>query len=304
MKRTYFNDAYSSTYPFTANSVLPFSASCIVGGGVCVRPNQEQATCPDVWVSSVEITYSQVTACLCIGGDYIGTVTTTDDNQRVFHFHTDEWDVNAWFVPGLISEQDIGTYVCNLRLDASCVVFLPMKLYGMGDTMLIHAGEHDIPAELKLRAAGLLNMSFTFNGEPLDIAGNTDISKNSDGELRVNVTGTANAPLAITDTYKEYPLVKSINGLEIVKTSSFVFNRTLTLCVKSPDSEDPRRWLDISPENDIPYDSIIQEQYPEPRRSAEAGRYSEYGAALLLTVNGSSRIPNCYGRDDEAASIV
>lgn len=303
MKSTYLNDAWSSTYPFVADAVLPFPMHCIVGAGVCVKPNKGQTSCPAVVITSVEFTEDGISAFICLGDYPMGTVMCGLNQQETARLSTDDWDIIAWLVPGQLDQASLGTYKCSLALDAACVQFMPRDMYGDRCVLAVNTVPHEVPENLLLTASGLLDMYFSRSERQLDTVTNTDLYKDANGCLVLNLVGVPeDAVLSVKDTYSEYGMVTSINGIAVEPTQESDYTRTLHLKIESPKGN-LDDWLTVDFLGTlVPYDSIIKAGYNEDYyNDIRAGFLSEYGASMLMTVNGRRNTPSCYDpKYDEA----
>lgn len=308
MKNTYLNDAYSSTYPFVADAVLPFPMHCIVGAGVCLRYKHdygyEPGVYPSVYVSNIEFTSTGMTASISLDSVQAGICTFTASIQKPAVLSTDDWDVLLWIVPGMIDEQSIGTYNTTLKLDPVCIHYISVEAKSKFSRIYINDEEYNVDEQLTIETSGLINMlGWEVNeGDELnpDLIGNTDFKINAvDKSVNLWISGNPDAVLSVAPT-APYDMVRSINGIPVDFTEDNDYSRKLTFNWVWPENDtDSKPYIKFFTSSQLTWNNVFKFT-ADANAAISADMFNDYGTSIILSINGTGKIPNCYAGDDDA----
>lgn len=297
MLNTYINDNMLSAYPFVSQFVPPFPFSVFSGFSVCVHGTQAYS---HVVVTGVEITAETVTATITLDGSiYAGRLTARHGKAVSMVYKAETFTVHAVMSIGIVPDACHGTYAIQGMLDPSCVVSMPDNCLGFYDEVKVNGISYD-PGEC---------LGFLF-----DRYLNADMgAPGADGYRVVDVEGYVpeGAVLTVAAGVTNYKMVESVNGQAVTLQEGY--DNTLEIDVAPPDGSaqgtDSATYVKMSVDNAIMSDDVDKDpDGADPDASAQPGERSVYwcnlndllGDAVILTITGTSKIPSCYGSDDEA----
>ena len=305
MWNTFINDRLTDTFPFTPGAgLLPFSLGCISDIRVCVRTENEDVSVPDICVSGVEITGTEITVTLCLEDVFICNLTAetgkySNQVRSSVDYNETTFIIAAYMQAGVILEQDIGTYKVNRSLDMSCITRMPCKAHRILGPVKINGVEINPPEVLTLQTAGY-------------IKGEVSITDQDDlYDFSLVLTGSVPTDAKLTaqeeETVKEdYSMVRTVNTLPfggMYASDPEDYTKTLTVCVR-PYAKEQEGANEGSKSNKavLTYTVLDAVDYATAVDAIESGTAVGGAKATIIEIKGTSSFPHCYGDKDEADS--